>query len=652
YGLRNPWKIAFDAQGRLWAGDVGQDIYEEVNIIERGGNYGWVHREGPACYLGDPTECANPDLIGPIAWYDHANGGNSITGGHVYRGSVEDLRGAYVFADFVSHRVWALWEDGPHGVPADPDVTAIAGHAVEQLFTTDELIDSESLFVPTFLEDTAGELYVVVAGNEFGFNESVGEIYRFDPPEDASLGDFPTTLSATGCFDVNPWTGAYSVPSEELLPYTLNAPFWSDGATKERFVALPSAAGDARMRARISSGDGDIDFPIGTVLIKEFMLDGRRIETRFMIRHDDGVWGGYTYRWREDQRDADLLRTDLDESLGDVTWHYPSLAECLQCHGLTAGRALGPEMRQLDRSGTYWRGRSGSELETWAYLGLVPWTRDALGELARFRLDEGQGNVVQDALGDVPSPTVLGNATWTASTIGDQVVSALTFDGTTYLDTGVPSGAARTLSAYIYPTASADVPFVESVFDADVPGEYGTGFGLDDGTIKVLLDDAFWETGVPITIGQWQHVALSLDAGMATLYVNGVLAATHAYVAGEAGEATYFIGKSRANAAFFHGRIFDARIFDEALDAAAIAGLYAGIVPEAEALAPYPELVTNVGSVTDRARAWIHTNCASCHRPGGNGQGGLDLRFDTAFEDTFLCNTVPQYGNAGIGAPL
>lgn len=111
YGIRNVWRIAFDRQtGLLWAGDVGQDTWEEIDIIRRGGNYGWNLREAmhPFGANGNPLR---PELIEPI-WEYHHNVGKSITGGHVYRGSdVPELEGAYLYADYVTGQMWALWYD-------------------------------------------------------------------------------------------------------------------------------------------------------------------------------------------------------------------------------------------------------------------------------------------------------------------------------------------------------------------------------------------------------------------------------------------------------------------------------------------------------------------------------------------------------------
>ncbi len=115
YGLRNPWRMAFDREtGELWAADVGQNDIEEVDLIVKGGNYGWNIREGDICYQPSSgcEEVAPDDLISPVASYTHRVG-CSITGGYVYDGSrFPSLRGAYIFGDFCAGKIWALQRDG------------------------------------------------------------------------------------------------------------------------------------------------------------------------------------------------------------------------------------------------------------------------------------------------------------------------------------------------------------------------------------------------------------------------------------------------------------------------------------------------------------------------------------------------------------
>ncbi len=152
YGLRNPWRFTFDRDtGDLWAGDVGQNTFEEVDLIRRGLNYGWNVMEGLHCFRA--RQCDSEGLERPVIEYSRS-GGCSITGGYVYRGSrLPSLHGAYVYGDFCSGKIWALRYDGT-GV-------------------TERLQIADTGFnIPAFGEDRSGELYIL------SFD---GRIYRFVP---------------------------------------------------------------------------------------------------------------------------------------------------------------------------------------------------------------------------------------------------------------------------------------------------------------------------------------------------------------------------------------------------------------------------------------------------------------------------------------
>ncbi len=141
YGLRNPWRFSFDrATGRLFLADVGQNAVEEVNLIERGGNYGWNIMEGSRCYRA--ADCDTAGLRMPIAEYAHAEG-CSVTGGYVYRSTrVRALVGRYVFGDYCSGRIWTLAESpGARWVMVP-------------------LLESR-MRISSFGEDQDGELYIV-----------------------------------------------------------------------------------------------------------------------------------------------------------------------------------------------------------------------------------------------------------------------------------------------------------------------------------------------------------------------------------------------------------------------------------------------------------------------------------------------------------
>ncbi len=152
YGIRNVWRVTFDRKiGTCWAADVGQDNWEEIDIIRRGGNYGWNIREGLHPFPPGDTRAAT-DLIDPIFEYHHEVG-KSITGGYVYRGKrVPALDGAYLYADYVTGQVWALWYD-----PATNRVTA------------NRTIRQNGPPVLTFGEDDEGEIYFTSEREVFTF---------------------------------------------------------------------------------------------------------------------------------------------------------------------------------------------------------------------------------------------------------------------------------------------------------------------------------------------------------------------------------------------------------------------------------------------------------------------------------------------------
>jgi glucose/arabinose dehydrogenase len=136
-GLRNPWRFSFDRDtGQLYAGDVGQNAWEEIDIVRRGGNYGWRIMEGAHCYR--PSRCETTGLELPIAEYANANGRCSVTGGYVYRGHrIAALRGIYLYSDYCSGEIWGL-----------------RGRESRVL------LDSKRA-VASFGEDEAGEVYIL-----------------------------------------------------------------------------------------------------------------------------------------------------------------------------------------------------------------------------------------------------------------------------------------------------------------------------------------------------------------------------------------------------------------------------------------------------------------------------------------------------------
>jgi uncharacterized repeat protein (TIGR03806 family) len=174
-------------------------------------------------------------------------------------------------------------------------------------------------------------------------------------------------LSQTGCAD----PADARRPAPGLIPYDVASPLWSDGASKERFLALPEG-GLIRVEP-----DGHWTLPVGTVLVKTFLLGGRRIETRLLTRVNEFTWKGYSYRWNQTQSDADLVedvvggvKDDVPSGAGSQRWHFPSRAQCLQCHTTAAGVSLGPSTSQLNRDFLYPSGVTSNQLDTLAHVGV------------------------------------------------------------------------------------------------------------------------------------------------------------------------------------------------------------------------------------------------------------------------------------------
>jgi uncharacterized repeat protein (TIGR03806 family) len=338
WGLRNPWRWSFDrVGGTLWAGDVGQNAFEEIDRIELGRNYGWNCREGYSAYSGPAPSCATAiNLVDPV--HDYGRGlGTSVTGGYVYRGSaIPALVGDYLFADYVSGRIWRFVEDGS------------GGYVDEELLHT-------TLSIASFGEGNDGELYVVdIVG---------GGLYRIDDSGSGPVNPtpMPGLLSDTGCFDpADP-----SAPLPALIPYSVAAPFWSDGADKERWLALPNGT------TINVTADDDFSFPNGTVLAKHFRLGTQLVETRLFMRHPDGGWAGYSYEWNAQQTDATLVVGGKTTNVGGQDWIFPDGNQCLACHTAAAGSSLGLELAQLNGDLTYAAtGRTANQLGTLDAIGL------------------------------------------------------------------------------------------------------------------------------------------------------------------------------------------------------------------------------------------------------------------------------------------
>lgn len=351
YGFRNPWKISFDrATGNLWCGDVGWELWELVFRVERGGNYGWSTMEGR-----QPINTAGPrgptPILPPTVDHPHTEAA-SMTGGYVSHGErLSELKGAYIYGDFETGKIWGLRHDG------------------QRITWHEELVDT-TLRIVAFGEDNAGEVFVVDYG---------GGMYRLVPnPLRGTASSFPTRLSETGLFA----SVAEQQPAAGVLPYAILAEPWHDHGVAERFVALPG-------ESAIQVANNKWQFPADAVLVKTISLDRdrnrpderRRIETQ-LLHFDGNAWNAYTYRWNDEQTDATLVAADGAEAPLTIrdpqaeggqrqqTWHFASRAECLRCHNPWAGSALAFNTLQLNREFEYLLAND-NQLRTLAHVGLL-----------------------------------------------------------------------------------------------------------------------------------------------------------------------------------------------------------------------------------------------------------------------------------------
>ncbi len=352
YGFRNPWRMSFDRKtGDLWVGDVGWELWEMVHKIEKGGNYGWSSVEGrqpvkPEQKIG-PTPIRAPAIELP-----HTIAA-SVTGGYVYRGTrFPELVGSYIFGDWETRRIWAARFDG------------------------DRLKEMPEVVKPTvrpsaFGEDNAGEIYFCDYDN--------GMIYTLARNEGGPPNTkFPTRLSDTGVFtDVKKLE-----PAAGVIPFYPNARQWQDGATADYLVALPELSTISffekprPLPGQVYWHNFAMQFPKDAVLIKTLTLDvltakgnvETRVETQ-LLHHDGEDWRGYSYAWRDDQSDADLVPTEGAEKVftvatggkveksawspvgkRDQVWTFHSRAQCLSCHNAWSEYSLAFNTRQLNRT--------------------------------------------------------------------------------------------------------------------------------------------------------------------------------------------------------------------------------------------------------------------------------------------------------------
>jgi len=328
FGFRNPWKISFDAKGRLWCGDVGWELWEMIHLVGRGTNHGWSAMEA--------TQSIKPETLSPLApitppvvAHPHTEAA-SITGGYVYHGkALPELDGAYVYGDYETGKIWALWHDG----------TKITRH--------EEIADTPHKIVTFGLLDDGEIVYA-----HWGRPSTLHRLVR--NPATGQPSSFPRKLSETGLFaDVKLQT-----PAAGVHEFSVTEPMWQDRLVGRRFIALPA---ETKVEATVTKKpDGSVSgskvvWPKDAVLAKTLSTPdatSRRVETQ-LLHFDGETWNGYSYRWNDAQTDAELVGVngaDQEVSIpgaAAVQHRFHARAECARCHTPWTGFALGFQPQQL-----------------------------------------------------------------------------------------------------------------------------------------------------------------------------------------------------------------------------------------------------------------------------------------------------------------
>jgi glucose/arabinose dehydrogenase len=317
YGLRQLWRFSFDRfNGDLWGGEVGQDLWEMIYKIEKGGNYGWSVMEGTHEFRPERKKGPTP-ILKPVVEHSHTDF-RSITGGFVYHGRrLPELVGNYVYGDFDTGRVWDIREVEVK-LPGGP------GFQIQRQLQNREIARTTYRIV-SWGEDADGEIYFC----DFT-GGGIHQLVKAPPAEPQA--PFPRKLSETGIFAS---TKDHKVAAG-VIPYSVNAQLWGDNAYKERFLAIPGndqIGFDEITYPQPSPGaPPGWRFPDGTVLVKTFGMEmergnpasKKRLETRILHfqqfpgtqEYGDQYWRGYTYVWNDDQTDAELLdEKGLDKKL-------------------------------------------------------------------------------------------------------------------------------------------------------------------------------------------------------------------------------------------------------------------------------------------------------------------------------------------------
>ena len=356
YGFRNPWRFSFDPKtGQPWVGDVGQDIWEMIELSHKGANHGWSVMEGTHPF--QPGRKRGPTPIVPPVVEHHHTDCRSITGGYVYQGSkFKELHGAYLYGDYQYGKVWGLRYD----------------HKAKKVTWHKELAVS-TVKISSFGIGRDGSFYAL--------DYDAGQITQLEKSPPARQD---STVSAQAerdrCVHFGPRAQGRAGCHAVFDQCSLSGPM----------ARTRNASSRCRATAKIDFKERkEWVWDDGAVTVKSFSLEfeagnpasKKYIETRIILKQDD-QWLGYSYRWNDAQTDAVLVEAKGMDSTYQIkdpkapggvrkqVWHYPSRTECMFCHSRAAGFVLGLTTQQMNREHQFAGGRTDNQLRTYAHIGI------------------------------------------------------------------------------------------------------------------------------------------------------------------------------------------------------------------------------------------------------------------------------------------
>ncbi len=351
-GHRNPWRWGFDSASpyTLWETEVGQDGFEEVNVVQKGKDYGWPVCEGTVNrgnLGGNPARncaTANGNYLPPVEGYNHSVG-ESIVGGLVYRGTaLPNLNGSFIFADYVTKNIWSL---------------SVSGGAKKLVS------DQFPYFISSIGSDLNKNLLISTHGREHGGPSSIFKMVD----DDAVAASIPSTLSSTGLFaDL-----AALIPAHGVIEYTINTDAWFDGAITRHFIAVPN---DQKIGFDVKAL---WDMPVGTVLVKHMSVQAagnvtKPFTTSVLFRQVSG-WQAANYRWNASGTDATLVTEPsivADGSVANIQRRVQVASGCAGCHKNSDGAMspLATHTRQFNGDFVYQQGLNKNQLDVFNQIGL------------------------------------------------------------------------------------------------------------------------------------------------------------------------------------------------------------------------------------------------------------------------------------------